>query len=100
MILTRSLKFQPPTRYYGPIGRLNSACFKLQVSPYLYKYANAQFHKNTIKKYKYWKYSVVSDTFFLLANRSIDPNLRTIATSYIIHYDYKEARFFFHYLTQ
>ena len=43
---------------------------------------------------------MISDTFFLLANRSIDPNLRAIATSYIVHYDYKEARFFFHYLTQ
>ena len=43
---------------------------------------------------------MISDTFFLLANRSIDPNLRAIATSYIVHYDYKEARYFFHYLTQ
>ena len=32
-----------------------------------------------------------SDTFFLLANRSIDPNLRQIASSYIVHYDYKEV---------
>ena len=66
-------------------------------------YTNMQlrkFIKKTIQKYNYWKCSVISDTFFLLANRSIDPNLRTIATSYIVHYDYKEARFFFHYLTQ
>lgn len=34
---------------------------------------------------------LLSDTFFLLANRSIDPNLRQIAASYIVHYDYKEV---------
>ena len=38
-----------------------------------------------------------SDTFFLLANRSIDPNLRQIAASYIVHYDYKEVSYIVHY---
>ena len=33
----------------------------------------------------------LSDTFFLLANQSLDPNLQEIAASYIVHYDYNEV---------
>ena len=32
-----------------------------------------------------------SDTFFLLANQSLDPDLQTIASDYIVHYDYGEV---------
>ena len=32
-----------------------------------------------------------SDTFFLLANQSLDPSLQKIASDYIVHYDYDEV---------
>ena len=35
----------------------------------------------------------LSDTFFLLANQSLDPNLQEIAASYIVHYDYNEVNY-------
>ena len=34
---------------------------------------------------------IFSDTFFLLANQSLDPNLQNIASDYIVHYDYDEV---------
>ena len=53
-----------------------------------------QIHFNT-----YWYLQVAkenssvsfSDTFFLLANQSLDPNLQNIASDYIVHYDYDEV---------
>ena len=35
--------------------------------------------------------SSFSDTFFALANQSMDPNLQKIAETYIVHYDMEEA---------
>ena len=34
---------------------------------------------------------IFSDTFFLLANQSLDPNLQNIASDYIVHYDYDQV---------
>ena len=57
------------------------------------KFINTQDIKHICNFYKSPELplSLISDTFFLLANRSIDPNLREIAASYIVHYDYKEV---------
>ena len=35
--------------------------------------------------------SSFSDTFFTLANQSLDSNLQKIAKDYIVHYDYSQA---------
>ena len=34
---------------------------------------------------------ISSDTFYLLANQSLDPNLQNIAKDYIVHYDYDQV---------
>ena len=37
--------------------------------------------------------SSFSDTFYRLANQSLDSNLKKIAEDYIVHYDFDEALF-------
>ena len=75
-------------RYNGPIGCLNNACVQLQVKKHI---KMEKFQHKDVKSVFTLKNDSPSDTFFLLANRSIDPNLRQIAASYIVHYDYKEV---------
>ena len=43
------------------------------------------------KKYSLIAFFIFSDTFYLLANQSLDPNLQDIASDYIVHYDYDQV---------
>ena len=73
------------SRYYGPVGCHPHPSVQLQVD------SQSKSHNF----YTYWfaldKLYIFSDTFFLLANQSLDPNLQNIASDYIVHYDYDEV---------